>query len=354
MGSSLGVCPGCIKDRWDDCKVRIEAIHAGTREVFQLPLSPPQSKAGLACDLCHNRCHIGKDESGYCGIRKGSEGGLQFKDGLLQARASFYHDPIPTNCVADWVCPAGTGAGHPVYAHDSGTEVGFYNLAVFFEACNFNCLYCQNWSYKKNRSSPLCWHSVERLAGEVTSQTSCICFFGGDPTPQLPYALQLSNRVREEHSGDILRICWETNGSMRPEWLEQMARISLDSGGCIKMDLKAWDPRIHTALCGCDNKQVLENFSRLAKWASLRPAPPLLVASTVLVPGYVDEEEIWNLASFIADLNPDIPYTLLAFTPEFWMEDFPTTCRSHAEACLDVAKRAGLRRVRIGNRHFIC
>jgi pyruvate formate lyase activating enzyme len=84
-----------------------------------------------------------------------------------------------------------------------------------------------------------------------------------------------------------------------------------------------------------------------------RPDPPFLVASTLLVPGYVGEEEVSKIASFIARLNPDIPYALLGFAPQFCLDDFPTTSVAQAEACVEAAKRAGLRRVRLGNHHLI-
>jgi pyruvate formate lyase activating enzyme len=295
---------------------------------------------------------MGKEDKGFCGARTGNPVSFR-EDGRRRAKVSCYYDPLPTNCVADWVCAGGTGAGFPTYAHDRSTEVGFYNLAVFFEACNFNCLYCQNWSFKRTSNGSARWHSVDSLAEAVNDRTSCICFFGGDPVPQLPYALKVSEKVRSEQPGRILRICWETNGTMHPAWLKRMARLSLESGGCVKVDLKAWDPGIHKALCGFDNRIVLENFARLAKWADLRPNPPFLVASTLLVPGYVGVEEVRHIASFIARLNPDIPYALLAFAPQFCLDDFPTTSRDQAEACLDAAKRAGLKRVRLANRHLL-
>ena len=47
-----------------------------------------------------------------------------------------------------------------------------------------------------------------------------------------------------------------------------MVRLSLESGGCIKVDLKAWDPCLHQALCGADNRQVLANFALLADYAA--------------------------------------------------------------------------------------
>ena len=194
---------------------------------------------------------------------------------------------------------------------------------------------------------------MEELVDKVNSETSCICYFGGDPVPQLPYAIRVSERVREKYPDRIVRICWETNGSMHPAWMKRMVKLSMESGGCIKVDLKAWNPNIHRALCGFDNRQILENFSRLAKLSALRRDPPLLLASTLLVPGYVDESEVFQLASFIAGFDPDIPYALLGFAPQFCLEDFPTTSLAQAEACLEAAKSAGLRRVRLGNRHLL-
>lgn len=352
MGGSLEVCPECIRTRWDESEGRVYALHARSRQVFQLPLTPPSTPLGLNCRLCLHNCRMGENEQGYCGVRHGTRESLR-QDGRSRARVSSYYDPLPTNCVADWVCPGGTGAGYPQFAHDRGPEVGFYNLAVFFEVCNLNCLFCQNWHFKKNLRRQPKWQSVDAIAERVNNETSCICFFGGDPVPQLPYAIRVSERVRENHPDRILRICWETNGSMHPAWLKRMVRLSLDSGGCVKIDLKAWNPNIHRALCGFDNRRILENFGRLAKLSAVRRDPPLLTASTLLVPGYVGEAEIFQLASFIAGFDPDIPYTLLGFAPQFCLEDFPTTSYAQAEACLDAAARAGLRRVRIGNRHLL-
>lgn len=352
VGSSLCVCPECISERWEESRRYVEIVHNQSREAFRLPLRPPSTPDGLLCNLCVHQCRMGPEEYGFCGVRRGTRKSLR-QDGRSQADVCYYYDPLPTNCVADWVCPGGTGAGYPKYAHERGPEVGFYNLAVFFDACNFNCLFCQNWSFKKALSSDRERHPIETLTAAVHKKTSCICYFGGDPTPQIPYAVRASRQARAENPGQILRICWETNGSVHPVWLKQMVELSMESGGCIKVDLKAWNPQIHRALCGCDNRRVLENFTLLAEYAARRPDPPLLIASTLLVPGYVGAAEVSCIASFIASCNPDIPYTLLAFAPQFCMEDFPTTSFEQVEACLQAAKRAGLRRVNLGNRHLV-
>ncbi|MCL4538043.1 MAG: radical SAM protein, partial [Bacteroidetes bacterium] len=226
-----------------------------------------------------------------------------------------------------------------------GPEFGYKNLAVFYHACSFNCLFCQNYHFREltaSRGSV----TAEELAAAVDDRTTCICYFGGDPSPQILHALRASALALKsaERRDRVLRICWETNGSEELPFLKKMAQMSLKSGGCVKFDIKAWDDRIHHALCGVSNERTLENFRWLAALIPERPDPPLLVASTLLVPGYVDEAEVGSIAAFLAELNPTIPYRLLAFHPQFRLTDLPTTSRSHAIRCREAAEAAGLQR----------
>jgi pyruvate formate lyase activating enzyme len=284
-------------------------------------------------------------------VRKNENGRL--KGGTSAGAAvSWYHDPLPTNCVADWVCAGGSGAGYPQWAHRRGPQEGYINLAAFYQACTFNCLFCQNWRYREHPTTDRTRTAAE-LADAVTAETSCICFFGGDPTCQLPHALAAARLARERNPRTILRICWETNGSMNPALLNEMMNLSIESGGCVKFDLKAMDANIHHALCGVDNRHTLENFAAAARYIPRRPEPPPLVASTLLVPGYVDAKEVQAIASFIAKLDPNIPYALLGFHGDFLMTDLPPTSWEQAQSCLDAAKAAGLTRVRLGNVHIL-
>ncbi len=191
--------------------------------------------------------------------------------------------------------------------------------------------------------------SEHKLASDVDEKTSCICYFGGDPTPQLLFALRASKLALEKNMGRLLRICWETNGSMASGLLDEMIDLSLNSGGCLKFDLKAWDENLHIALTGITNQRTLGNFSKVGEKIRARPVPPLLIASTLLVPGYIDENEVGSIARYIASIGPDIPYSLLAFYPHFYMSDLPLTSRELSERCLKAAQEAGLINVRIGN-----
>jgi pyruvate formate lyase activating enzyme len=351
ISEALKLCRSCIRDHFQEVLPHIEEAHRVARSVFDLPLKPPQDPSGVSCAICSNGCRIPDGGQGYCGLRRNRGGvleGVTAEEGNL----SWYYDSLPTNCVADWACPGGSVSGFPRFSYTKGPEYGYKNLAVFYQACSFDCLFCQNWSFRQRV------HQEERisaakLAQFADEQTSCICFFGGDPTPQLPHSLETSRSALAWSRGRILRICWETNGSMNPSLLEAVAEVAFESGGCIKVDLKAWSESVHVALCGVSNEQTMRNFEHLGRWGSKRPDPPFLVASTLLVPGYIDEDEIRGISELIASVNPEIPYALLAFHPQFYFSDLPTTSRSHALTCKEIAEKTGLKRVRIGNAHLL-
>ncbi len=230
--------------------------------------------------------------------------------------------------------------------------MGYWNLAVFFHACSFNCLFCQNWHFRLKTFEPQI-RTANELAAKVDDHTACICYFGGDPAPQLPFSLRASRLARRRNGRRILRLCWETNGSAHPGFIDRMTDLAVESGGCVKFDLKAWNENIHKALTGMSNRRTLANFERVGRRTRERPVPPLLIASTLLVPGYIDDEEVGHIARFIAGIDPQIPYSLLGFCPHFYMEDLPLTSRSQAERCLAAAQEAGLQRVRVGNVHLL-
>ncbi|MGC9003646.1 MAG: radical SAM protein [bacterium] len=343
----IGACRDCLLSN-PSLLSQVGERHNRIRSTYKLP-SFPHRNGDIACGMCANACLLKEGEIGVCGARV-AKGGEVVPLAGDDAIVDWYKDPLPTNCVADWVCPGCSGSGFPRYSHSPRAEIGYYNLAVFFGACSFNCLFCQNWHYRTLGRK----RSIGELLEDLSERVSCICFFGGDPTPQIEFAVKSAELALERRKGGILRICWETNGSVSREKLEEMAELSLRSGGCIKIDIKAWTREVYFALTGTNARdRVFDNFAFLAKYIQKRPDPPFLIASTLLVPGYVDEEEVEGIANFIASLNKDIPFALLAFYPCFQMMELPTTSRKHAERCLAKAKEAGLRNVHIGNLHLL-
>jgi pyruvate formate lyase activating enzyme len=337
VSAALDVCASCIKKEFVKLQPEISMVHTSTRDTFDLPPRPPDHPSGVSCNFCANQCRIGENERGFCGLRKVQEGGLvQLAGTPGHGLLRYYHDPLPTNCVADWVCD---GYKHP----------GCYNLAVFYESCTMNCLFCQNWHFRRSSPGKHTGISAEQLAWAADPSTFCVCYFGGDPSSQMPHALSVSKLLAEKQ----VRICWETNGMMSPKYLEKAMNYSIQTGGCIKFDMKAYDKELHFALTGISNEPVKKNFTKAAERSFERSAPPLVVASTLLVPGYVEAEQVYKISRFIASLNPEIPYSLLGFSPQFYMNDLPFTSARHAKEAEAAALDAGLSNVRIGNKHLL-
>ena len=348
----LSLCVSCIKEDYDRFRYHIDGVHQKAREPFSLPSSPPRTKEGVKCGICVNDCSIAEGKRGYCGMRENASGRIVPVTGSEDmGMLDYYYDPLPTNCVASFVCPAGSGYNESDYSYADGAEYGFFNLAVFYLACSFDCLFCQNWHFKAGKGGRAL--SASELADLVNDKTACVCYFGGDPTPQITHSIKAARIALSRTKGRILRICWETNGSMAKRFAQEIGEIALISGGCVKFDLKALDDRLHRTLTGASNKRTLENFLLLAKIAEKRRKPPLLVASTLLIPGYITPDEVGAIARFIADIDPDIPYSLLAFYPQFLMNDLPTTSRREAYLCYEAACSSGLKRVHIGNIHLL-
>jgi len=331
-GASIALCIDCVREFPD--RTKLLKLHEPVRRRFGLPLSAPTQKSGLSCTLCPNRCTIGEGEVGYCGLRTNRGGQLIEKMEQGSALVHAYLDRLPTNCCASWFCKG---------SHEEG-----YNLAVFFYGCSFDCLYCQNSSHKLLSDAPTMTED-ELVQKALESRVRCICFFGGSPEPQLPFALRVAKRVQEE-SGGKKHICWEWNGSGNPSLVREAIESAKMSGGTVKFDLKAYNPNLYAALCGVEKSQTYNNFALAADLCT--DEEEVLTATTLLVSHYVDKQEVQQIAASISDLNPRIPYSLLVFHPDFYLDDLPVTPRKQVFDCYDAARKY-LVRVNIGNRQLL-
>ncbi|MGB9720472.1 MAG: radical SAM protein [bacterium] len=335
LSKILPYCPECIRKEFKKLLPEITRIHEKIRGEFRLPEKIPDNKDGLYCGICVNNCRIGKEDTGYCDVRKNVENRISGPDSEW-AYVDWYHDPIPTNCVADWVC-------------EGNKDYGYKNLAVFYEGCTFNCLFCQNWQFKgkKNRAG------VIDIASYADPLTSCICYFGGDPTSFAQHTVALSREILERKKHKRFRICWETNGSVAPSLMKEWIEIALVTNGCIKIDFKAFSEELHTALCGVSNRNTKENIKLVAGYMEKRKKPPILIVSTLLIPGYIDEYEITEMAKFLSSVNKGIPWSFLGFHPHFYFNDLPQTSIRQADSAIQTARKYDMKKTHMGNVHLL-
>jgi len=333
FSESMPYCPTCIREKFRELYPRIVHLHAQTRRPYHLPEVIPDEDSSRQCRLCVNGCRIAEGSSGYCGVRANVNGKMTGPD-KTWAYVSWYHDPLPTNCVADWVC-----AGSKDY--------GYTNLAVFYQACTFNCLFCQNWHFRDRKTRA----STEELTRAAGATTGCICFFGGDPTTFALHSCEVARQALAKRRK--MRICWETNGSVSPKIMRRWVDYAWKSNGCIKIDFKTFSEELNWALCGTSNKNTKENIKLVAGLMEKRKRPPLLIVSTLLVPGYIDEYELEHMAQFMSSVNRDIPWSFLGFCPHFYFGDMPRTSRKQVDMVLSIAKDYGIENTHVGNIHLL-
>ena len=353
LSARVGVCADCARDGSEEVLVLAKRLHAEVRRGFGLPGAPPSSAGGLECNLCSNRCSMAPGERGYCALRRNCDGKMLSMVGTGELLAFQYLDPHPTNCCSRWFCPGGTGSGYPRISLMPSAERGYNNLAIFLFGCNFDCLYCQNWEHKLLNSAKKV--KVQDLVERTLNDRSitCWCFFGGSPEPQLPNCISASKTVLESiPSGRVLRICFEWNGCGNSDLVLTASEISLRTGGNVKFDLKCWSEPLSILLSGVSNRRAIENFELVASKIFDKREEPAVTATTLLVPWYVDEAEVEEIAKLISSVDENIPYSLLVFHPDFVMDDLPITPKDQVARCLGAAKRH-LRRVNVGNVHLL-
>ena len=74
--------------------------------------------------------------------------------------------------------------------------------------------------------------------------------------------------------------------------MRQAAEVAMHSGGSIKIDFKAYDNELVQALCGSSNRLTIYNVKMLGAMSMDRPETPLMVVSSLLIPGYIESDQI--------------------------------------------------------------
>jgi pyruvate-formate lyase-activating enzyme len=166
-----------------------------------------------------------------------------------------------------------------------------------------------------------------------------VAFTGGDLACRADFYAQVTERIKESTWNTWVLL--ETNGwGLTPANLDLLDNAGLDS---FWLDIKAYDPDVYRRLCGTGNETVLRSPAEILSRGFT------LEVLTLFIPGWVETDQIGAIARLIADLDPETPFTILAFFPAYQMGDTPSpTLAQMAEAC-EAACEAGLRQVRLGN-----
>jgi pyruvate formate lyase activating enzyme len=157
-----------------------------------------------------------------------------------------------------------------------------------------------------------------------------------EPTIFIEYAYETAKLA---HASGMKNI-FVTNGYMTPEALD-LIRPYLDAAN---VDLKAFSDDFYKEQCGAKLTHVLESLKQLKSMGVW------LEVTTLIIPGINDgDDELTNIAQYIAELGPETPWHVSRFHPTHMLTHVPRTSVATLKRAREIGMDAGLHYVYTGN-----
>ena len=277
-----------------------------------------KSEDAIECLLCAHHCTLKEGKGGICGINI-NEGGKLVN--LTYGHPSALNlDPIEKK---------------PLYHFLPKTT----SLSLGTVGCNFRCPFCQNWSISQtsNVNKEVNYPPQTIVALALQHKAASISYTYNEPTIWYPYAKDIGVLAKEAG----LRNVFVSSGYESEEVFEDM----LSWVDAANIDLKSFSKEYYKKTLKTDLDIVLNNLKKFA-------ASPIWVeVTTLVIPGVNDSrEELEAMAAFIAEeMGVDVPWHLSAFHPDYKMLDTPPTSLEKLLEAKEIAHKAGLKFVYLGN-----
>ena len=165
-----------------------------------------------------------------------------------------------------------------------------------------------------------------------------VAFTGGDITCCPEFYGECARLIKKQTK---LWVLIETNGyGLTPQNLDCLTASGVDA---FWLDIKAFDAEKHKWLTGCANDRILELPQEIIRRGFV------LEVLSLYIPGLVEADDLENTARILAAADAEIPFTILAFFPEYRMKDFSPPSVAEMVDAYQRVKTVGLTHVRLGN-----
>jgi pyruvate formate lyase activating enzyme len=215
-------------------------------------------------------------------------------------------------------------------------------LSFGMMGCDFHCNYCQNWDISQTlRDENAGRDYIPITADELVTlgkqrRTRAIASTYNEPLITSEWAVEVFKKARQ---AGMLTL-YISNGNGTPEVIDYL-KPWLDG---YKIDLKTMQDKHYRQYLGGVLQPVLDTIKRV------HDAGIWLEVLTLVIPGFNDSsEELWDAASYIRDVSPDIPWHVTAFHPDYKMTDPPPTSTDILLRAVEIGVEAGLKYVYAGN-----
>ncbi len=278
-----------------------------------------QTPRGVRCLKCPNECTIQEGSSGNCGNRKNFGGKLY---SIAYGNPCAVHiDPVEKKPLMHF---------HPASLA--------YSIAT--AGCNLTCLNCQNWTI--SQTTPEKTQNADLMPDRVVSeaannQCKSIAYTYSEPITFFEYVYDTAKLARIKGIYNIM----VSNGYINETPLHDLARY-LDAAN---INLKSFSDEIYMKLNGGKLEPVLNSlkiYKEMNVWLEI---------TNLVIPGWTDDfTMIARMCDWLFQNGfTDSPLHFIRFHPEYRLTQVPPTPLSTLDKARDIALKAGLKYVYIGN-----
>jgi len=271
----------------------------------------------VKCVLCPNKCVLRSGNTGLCGVRVNREGKLYT---LVYGRlCSLNNDPIEKK---------------PLYHFLPGENA----ISVATPGCNLHCKFCQNWRISQSKPDQVStrFAEPERLIKTANKYDSpIIAYTYSEPTIFYEYMYDTA-RIESDVKNVMI-----SAGFIEEKPLRELCKV-LDG---IKIDLKSFSNEFYRNLVSGRLDPVLRTLQ------IIKESGTWLEIVYLVIPTHNDDmDEIKKMSEWVLkNLGPDVPFHFTRFHPTYRMKNLPPTSLETLNNAYEVAKKAGMNYVYIGN-----
>ena len=274
---------------------------------------------GVQCGICPNRCTLKEGEESVCRARTVHKGKL-YSIGYGNP-CSIHIDPIEKK---------------PLYHYLSTSRS--YSIAV--AGCTLSCLNCQNWEI--SQKSPKETNNYDMMPSKVVAEAvsgNCksIAYTYSEPTAFYEYMFDTATLAKAKGIKNLLI----SNGYINEKPLRDLAKV-IDAAN---INLKSFRQEIYASLNGGSLKPILNTLK------VLREEGVWLEITNLIVPNWTDDIiMIGEMCDWLVKNGfQDNPLHFSRFFPLYKLTSLPYTPLSILNKAREVALKAGMHYVYIGN-----
>ncbi|HUU49737.1 MAG TPA: AmmeMemoRadiSam system radical SAM enzyme [Nitrospinota bacterium] len=299
-------------------KVNDEAQTTSTKLLKEVMFYQKLENKMVQCQTCFRMCVIPPGARGFCRVRENRDGKYY---SLVYGEPSAVHvDPIEKE---------------PQHHNLPGSHI----LCFGTVGCNFKCRHCHNWHLSQVSPGDFYTYDIspeKAVESALKKKVPTISFTYNEPTVFYEYVYDIAVLAKKRG----LRILWHSNGSMNPEPLRKLLRVT----DAATIDLKGFTKKAYQN-SSADLEPVLRTLKIIkyeGKW--------LEIVNLVVPTINDDPKDLRRMCEWIREeIGVETPLHFSRFFPNYKLTHLDPTPIQTLEMAHGIAVDVGMNYVTIGN-----